>query len=282
MQQSRAELVASLEQLAKDIRLDVVKALYQTGGYHLGPSFSIVETLLALYYYKMRVDPQNPKWADRDVLILSKGHGSAGLYSVLARKGYFPREELWTMKTFGSRLQGHPDMLRTPGVELTTGSLGNGLSAGQGYALAARMDDRPTRVYVIIGDGEADEGLIWEASMSIPKFKLDNLCCILDYNKFQSSGASTGCIMPTLSPIADKWRAFGWNVLEARGHDIGCLMDALDEAEKYEGKPTFIIADTVKGKGLSFTEGDNRWHIGTLTEAEYHQALRELGAEAAQ
>lgn len=280
--QSRAELVASLEQLAKAIRLDVVKALYNTGGYHLGPSFSIVEMLCALYFYKMRVDPQNPKWPDRDVLILSKGHGSAGLYATLAHRGYFPREWLWTMKTFGSRLQGHPDMLRTPGVELTTGSLGHGLPAAQGYALAARMDGRPTRVYAIIGDGEADEGLIWEASMSIPKFKLDNLVCILDYNKFQSSGPSTGFIMPSLAPLADKWRAFGWNVLEVAGHDIGALMDVLDEAEKFKGKPTFIIADTVKGKGLSFTEGNNRWHVGTLTTEEYHQALRELGAEAAQ
>ena len=280
--QSRQERVASLEKLAKTIRLDVVKALYQTGGYHLGPSFSIVEMLCALYFYKLRVDPQHPDWPDRDRLVLSKGHGSAALYAALAHRGFFPREELWTMKTFGSRLQGHPDMLRTPGVELTTGSLGHGLSAGQGMALAARMDGRPTRVYVIVGDGECDEGLVWEASMSIPKFKLDNLVCILDYNKFQSSGASTGFIMPTLAPIPDKWRAFGWHVIEINGHDIGAIMDALDEAETVKGKPTFIVADTVKGQGLSFTAGNNRWHIGTLTEEEYHQALRELGEEAAQ
>ncbi|MHB1417154.1 MAG: transketolase [Chloroflexota bacterium] len=280
--QSRQELVASLEKMAKTIRLDVVKALYNTGGYHLGPSFSAVEMLSVLYFHKMHVDPAHPDWPDRDRLVLSKGHGSAALYASLAHRGFFPMDELWTMKTFGSRLQGHPDMLRTPGVELTTGSLGNGLPAAQGMALAARMDGRPTRVYVIIGDGESDEGLIWEASMSAAKFKLDNLVCFLDYNKFQSSGPSSGFVMPSLEPVADKWRAFGWHVMEIDGHDINQIIDALDEAEKVKGKPTFIISHTVKGKGLSFTEGNNRWHIGILTTEEYQQALRELGAEAGQ
>lgn len=280
--QSRQELVASLEKLSKTMRRDVVKALWNTGGYHLGPSFSIIEILSVLYFHKMRVDPANPKWPDRDRLVLSKGHGSAGLYAALAHRGFFPIEELWTMKTFGSRLQGHPDMLRTPGVELTTGSLGHGLPAAQGMALATRMDGRPTRVYCIIGDGEANEGLIWEASMSIPKFKLDNLVCILDYNKFQSSGPSSGFIMPTLEPVGAKWSAFGWHVIEINGHDIGQIIDALDEAETVKGKPTFIVAHTVKGQGLSFTAGNNRWHIGTLTEDEYHQAMRELGEEVTQ
>lgn len=280
--ESRQELVASLEKLAKTIRLDVVKGSWATSSYHIGPSFSIVEMLCVLYFHKMRVDPANPKWPDRDRLILSKGHGSAGLYATLARRGFFPVEELMTMKTFGSRLQGHPDMLRTPGVELTTGSLGHGLPAGQGMALAAKMDGRPTRVYCIIGDGESNEGLIWEASMSIPKFKLDNFVGILDYNKFQSSGPSSGMIMPSFEPVADKWRAFGWHVIEINGHDVNQIIDAFDEAETVKGKPTFIVANTVKGQGLSFTAGNNRWHVGTLTEEEYHQALRELGEEAAQ
>ncbi len=278
--QSRKELVSSLEKLARTMRRDVIQALWQTGGYHLGPSFSIMEMLAVLYFHKMRVDPANPKWEDRDRLVLSKGHGSAGLYAALAHRGFFPIEELWSMKTFGSRLQGHPDMLRTPGVELTTGSLGNGLSAAQGMAIGLRMDGRPSRVYCIIGDGESNEGLIWEAAMSIPKFKLDNLVCILDYNKFQSSGPSCGQIMPTLEPVADKWRAFNWHVIDIDGHDIGQLLDAFDEAEKTKGKPTFIIANTIKGAGCSFTAANNRWHVGTLTEDEYNLAMRELCEEA--
>jgi transketolase len=279
--QSRQELVASLEKMAKTIRLDAVKALYKTGGYHLGPSFSIVEMLSVLYFPKMRVDPAQPNWPDRDRLVLSKGHGSAGLYATLAHRGFFDVEELNTMKTLGSRLQGHPDMLRTPGVELTTGSLGHGLPAAQGMALATKMDGRPTRVYCIIGDGEADEGIIWEATMSIPKFKLDNLVCIMDYNKFQSSGPSAGFVMPTLEPIIDKFKAFNWHTIEIDGHDCNQIIDALNEAETVKEKPAFILAHTIKGQGLSFTAGNNRWHIGTLTEDEYHQALRELGEEAA-
>jgi transketolase len=279
--QSRQELVASLEKMAKTIRLDAVKALYKTGGYHLGPSFSIVEMLSVLYFHKMRVDPAQPNWPDRDRLVLSKGHGSAGLYATLAHRGFFDVEELNTMKTLGSRLQGHPDMLRTPGVELTTGSLGHGLPAAQGMALATKMDGRPTRVYCIIGDGEADEGIIWEATMSIPKFKLDNLVCIMDYNKFQSSGPSAGFVMPTLEPIIDKFKAFNWHTIEIDGHDCNQIIDALNEAETVKEKPAFILAHTIKGQGLSFTAGNNRWHIGTLTEDEYHQALRELGEEAA-
>ncbi|HEX2988391.1 MAG TPA: thiamine pyrophosphate-dependent enzyme, partial [Chloroflexota bacterium] len=177
------------------------------------------------------------------------------------------------------RLQGHCDMLKTPGIELTTGSLGHGLPAGEGMALAARMDGRPTRVHVIIGDGESDEGLLWEAALSVPKFNLDNLVCILDRNQFQSSGP-TSRIMPSLEPVADKWRAFGWHVIEIDGHDFNQILDALDKAETIKGKPTFILAHTVKGKGLSFTEANNRWHVGVLTDEEYRQAIKELSAEA--
>ncbi len=278
--QSRQELVRSLEETARAVRRDVVRGLYNTGGYHLGPSFSIVELLCSLYFHKMRVDPQRPNWPDRDRLVLSKGHGSAALYATLAHRGFFPREELLKMKTFGSCLQGHCDMLRTPGIELTTGSLGHGLAAGQGMALAARMDGRPTRVHVIIGDGESDEGLIWETAMSAPKFKLDNLVCILDRNKFQSSDA-TSFVMPNLEPVADKWRAFNWHVIEIDGHDYGAILDALEEAETVKGRPTFILAHTVKGQGLSFTAGDNRWHMATFTDAEYEQAMRELAEEVA-
>ena len=277
--ESRKELVTSLERKALDIRRDVVEALHSTGGYHLGASFSIVELLCALYFHKLRVDPARPDWPDRDRLVLSKGHGSAALYATLAHRGFFPVEELMTMKTFGSRLQGHCDMLKTPGIELTTGSLGHGLPAGQGMALAARMDGRPSRVYVIIGDGESDEGLVWEAALSAPKFKLDNLVCILDRNEFQSSGP-TSQIMPSLEPVADKWRAFGWHVIEIDGHDFNQILGALDQAETVKGKPTFILAHTVKGKGISFTEANNRWHVGVLTDEEYRQAVKELSGEA--
>ncbi len=277
--QSRQDLVKSLQERARAIRRDVVRGLYNTQSYHLGASFSIVELLSSLYFHKLRVDPQRPDWPDRDRLILSKGHGSAALYATLAHRGFFPREELLKMKTFGSCLQGHCDMLRTPGIELTTGSLGHGLAAGQGMALAARMDGRPTRVYVIIGDGESDEGLIWETSMSAPKFKLDNLVCILDRNKFQSSDA-TSFVMPNLEPVADKWRAFNWHVIEIDGHDCNAILDALEEAEGVKGQPTFIVAHTVKGQGLSFTAGDNRWHIVPFTDEEYQQAMRELGEGA--
>jgi len=277
--ESRKELVTSLERKALDIRRDVVEALHSTGGYHLGASLSIVELLCTLYFHKLRVDPARPDWPDRDRLVLSKGHGSAALYATLAHRGFFPVEELMTMKTFGSRLQGHCDMLKTPGIELTTGSLGHGLPAGQGMALAARMDGRPSRVYVIIGDGESDEGLVWEAALSAPKFKLDNLVCILDRNEFQSSGP-TSQIMPSLEPVADKWRAFGWHVIEIDGHDFSQILGALDQAETVKGKPTFILAHTVKGKGISFTEANNRWHVGVLTDEEYRQAVRELSGEA--
>ncbi len=278
--EARQELVPRLAQAARAIRQDVIENSYKTSSYHYGPSMSIVEMLCVLYFHKMRVDPARPDWPDRDRLVLSKGHGSAGLYAVLARKGFFPREELETMKTFGSRLQGHCDMLRTPGVEFTTGSLGHGLAIAQGMALALRIDGRPSRVYCIIGDGESDEGLIWETSMSAAKFQLDNLVCILDRNGFQSCG-STSFQMPALEPVADKWRAFGWNVLEIDGHDIAAIADALDEAETVKGKPTFILAKTVKGKGISFMENNNRFHAGTLSESEYHQAMQELSEGAA-
>ena len=277
--EARQDLVPRLTQLARTIRQDVIENSYKTSSYHFGPSMSIVEMLCVLYFHKMRIDPSRPDWPDRDRLVLSKGHGSAGLYAILARRGFFPLAELETMKTHGSRLQGHCDMLRTPGVEFTTGSLGHGLPAAQGMALGLRMDNRPSRVYCIIGDGESDEGLIWEASMSAAKFKLDNLVCILDRNGFQSSGA-TSFQMPSLEPVADKWRAFGWHVLEIDGHDFAAIAGALDEAETIKEKPTLILARTIKGRGISFMENNNRFHAATLNEAEYHQAMQELSEGA--
>jgi transketolase len=266
--------------MARTIRRDVIQYSYKTSSYHYGASLSIVEMLCVLYFNKMRIDPARPDWPDRDRLVLSKGHASAALYATLAHRGFFPVEELETMKTLGSRLQGHCDMLRTPGVEFSTGSLGHGLPAAQGMALALRMDGRPSRVYCIIGDGESDEGLVWEASMSASKFKLDNLVCILDRNGFQSSGA-TSFQMPTLEPVVEKWSAFGWHVIVIDGHDLVAIAGALEEAETVQGKPTLIVARTVKGKGISFMESNNRFHGSPINEEEYHQAMRELSEEAA-
>jgi transketolase len=277
--QSGAREVTRLQHICDEARVDIVETLGKIGSGHPGPSLSIVEILVALYFNELRIDPANPKWEDRDRFVLSKGHGALGLYAVLARRGYFPREELNTFECLGSRLQGHVDCQLTPGVELSTGSLGQGLSVSVGMAIGARMLGKDLRSYCLLGDGETEEGNVWEAAMSAAKFKLDNLLAIVDWNGLQ--GGVTLEVMPSLEPYADKWIAFGWHVMDIPGHDVAALLAAYDEAKRFKGKPSIIIARTVKGKGVSFMEGRPEWHGQKLAGADLEQALREVHARVA-
>lgn len=253
-----------LKILASETRKDILTTLGQSNSGHPGGSLSAVEILVSLYFYKMKHDPKNPKWDGRDRFLLSKGHAAPALYCILARCGYFPSQELGTLRKLNSRLQGHPDPNKLPGVEIPGGPEGIGLSEGIGMALAARMDKKPHTIYVLMGDGEQDEGEVWEAAMSAAKFKLGNLVAIIDMNGLQQEGR-TSEIMPTES-LAEKWKAFGWNVIEVDGHDFGQLIPALDNANR-KAFPTIIIAKTAKGKGVDFMEGNVKYH-GTVPSRE--------------
>lgn len=266
--------VTQLRRLCEEIRYDIVDTLGEVGSGHPGPSLSIVEILTTLYFHEIRVNPSDPKDPTRDRLILSKGHGAVGLYATLARAGFFPREELYTFESLGSRLQGHPDARLTPGVEVSTGSLGQGLSFAVGTALGARMRGQEFRSYCILGDGETQEGNVWEAMMSASKFCLDNLVAIVDWNGLQ--GGVTLEVMPSMEPYAAKWSAFGWNAVEADGNDVGSLLDAYGEARANSGRPTVIIARTTKGKGVSYMEGRPEWHSGKVAGEQLEQAKREI------
>ena len=266
--------VPALEQIAADIRFDIIEVLGKVGAGHPGPSLSPVELLVALYFYEMDVAPKTPKWSDRDRFVLSKGHGAVGLYSVLAKRGFFDREELFTFESLNSRLQGHPDMLLTPGVEMSTGSLGQGVSTAVGMAIGAKLAGQDIRCYAIAGDGELEEGQIWEAAMTSAKYKLDNLVVMVDWNGLQ--GGVTLEVMPSLEPIVPKWEAFGWHVQEIDGHDMGAVVHALDSARATKGKPSVIIARTVKGKGISFMENRPEWHSKKLAGDELAQAYSEV------
>jgi transketolase len=271
---SQANTVRELQRMCELVRSDVIETLGHVGSGHSGPSLSLVEAVVTLYFHEMRLDPTNPQWSERDRFILSKGHGALGYYAILARRGFFDREELFTFESLGSRLQGHPDCRLTPGVELSTGSLGQGLSFAVGVAIAARMQGKDTRAYCLLGDGETQEGNVWEAAMSAAKFKLDNLLAIVDWNGLQ--GGVTLDVMPSMEPYAAKWEAFGWHVIDIPGHDIPTLLDAYAEARRSQGKPTVIIARTIKGKGVSFMEGDPNWHAGVLKGQQLEQARREI------
>jgi transketolase len=249
--------------------------LYRAGSGHLGGSLSATDILVALFFGEMRAQADDPCWIDRDRFILSKGHGAPAYYAILARMGYFPREDLFTLRQFGSILQGHPDSGCTPGVEIPTGSLGQGLSIANGLALAARLNGHGSRVYVLMGDGEVQEGQIWEAAMTASHYKLDNLVGILDRNRLQIDG-HTAEVM-SIEPIFEKWRAFGWHTLEVDGHDIGAIQGAFRACRKAEGVPSMIIAHTVKGKGVSIFEGQKKYHGVAPSAEEYQQALQELG-----
>jgi transketolase len=266
------EKVAELEKIAKKLRYDIVLMIGAGKPGHLGGSCSIAEIVAALYFYKMRHDPKNPKWPDRDRLLLSKGHAALTQYAALAECGYFPKEKLSTLKELGTILQGHPEMLRVPGIEANTGSLGQGLSISCGIALAGKLDKKDYHVYCVVGDGEIAEGQIWEASMAAAYYKLDNLTAILDKNEVQATGPIVERY--DTNPHPEKWRAFGWHVIEVDGHDIRQVVDALDKVDEVKGKPVMIIANTVKGKGVPFAEGKADFHHGIMTEEQYQTARK--------
>lgn len=267
-------LIDSLKSKSKFIRQHIIKMLTIAGSGHPGGSLSAVEILTALYFHKLRHNPKDPKWADRDRFLLSKGHACPVWYAVLAEAGYFPVKTLWTFRKFGSILQGHPDMKRTPGVEMSSGSLGQGLSIANGIALAGRIDNKTYRVYILIGDGEVQEGQVWEAAMAASHYKIDNLTAILDYNGYQIDGSIEKVMSPL--PLADKWRAFNWAVKEIDGHNLKEIISAYDWAETVKEKPAIIIARTVKGKGVSFMENKHEWHGKTPSSQQAEQALKEL------
>lgn len=266
--------IKSLEERAKIIRRYVIKMLAKAGSGHPGGSLSAVDLLVVLFYNKMRHNPQQPKWQDRDRFILSKGHGCPALYAILADMGYFSVDKLETLRQFGSILQGHPCMKTTPGIEISSGSLGQGLSVGLGIALAAKLDKKDYRTYVMLGDGEIEEGQIWEAAMAASHYKAENLCAILDQNELQIDGFIHDVM--SSHPIPAKWRSFGWHVIEINGHNYKAIIYAYNEAEKIKGRPTIIVAKTVKGKGVSFMENQVDWHGKAPTKEEAEKALTEL------
>ena len=242
---------------------------------HPGGSLSSVEILTALYFDEMNIDPTNPKMEDRDRFVLSKGHAAPVLYATLAHKGYFDKEELSGLRKMGRMLQGHPDMKGTPGVEMSTGSLGQGFSVACGMAMASKLDNAPWRVYALLGDGECQEGIVWEAAMSAAHYKLDNMTAFLDYNGLQIDG-NTDDVM-SLGSIVDKFKAFGWNVIEIDGHDFDQIFASLDMAKSTIGKPTMIVAKTIKGRGVSFMENQAGWHGNAPNDEHLRIALDELG-----
>lgn len=272
--------IAELENLCRTVRSDIVTMVHRAGSGHPGGSLSAVELMVGLYFGgQMCVDPQNPEWEGRDRFLLSKGHVAPVLYSVLARKGFFPVEELWTLRRLGSSLQGHPHRGSTPGLDCSSGSLGQGLSIANGLALGFKKQGRSNRVYCLLGDGELQEGQVWEAIMTSAQHKLDNLCAIADYNHVQLDGAVEE--IKALGDLCAKWHDFGWNVLEVDGHDMNAVLRAYEMARAFRGKPTVLIANTVKGKGVSFMEGDCNWHGNAPNAQQLEQALAEINEKEA-
>ncbi len=267
--------VEELSGRAREMRRMIIEMLAASKSGHPGGSLSAVEIVSTLYFAAMNIDPADPHKPDRDRFVLSKGHAAPVLYAALAEKGFFPREELLTLRKTGSQLQGHPDMKKTPGVDMSTGSLGQGISAAVGMALAGKLDKKDYRVYALLGDGECEEGMVWEAAMAASHYKLDNLTAFLDYNGLQIDGPVQEVMNPT--PLAEKWQAFGWEVIKIDGHDFGAIWGALEMAGETKGKPTMIIARTVKGKGVSFMENQVGWHGNAPNAEQAAQALAELG-----
>ena len=271
----REQLIQDLELKAKLFRREILEMTFLAGSGHPGGSMSAIDIITVLYYYIMRVDPSNPQWEDRDRFILSKGHVCPALYTVLAEKGFFPKEALWTLRKPGSILQGHPDMRITPGVDMSTGSLGQGLSVACGMALAARLDNKEFSTYCMMGDGEIQEGNIWEGALFAAHYNLDNLIAILDKNKLQIAGFTEDII--ALDPLIAKWEAFGWDVIELfDGNDIDQIIRAFDSVKSLTGKPKIIIANTIKGKGVSFMEDQPEYHGRALSASEMDRARKEL------
>lgn len=269
------QTVRDLEAMARQLRVEILKMLNTAKSGHTGGSLSAIDALTVLYFHTMRHDPSNPAWEDRDKFVLSKGHAAPALYACLAQAGYFPMEDLKNLRRLGSHLQGHPDMNKTPGVDVCTGSLGQGLSQAVGLALAARLAGRSSRTYCLLGDGEVQEGQIWEAAMAAPHYQLDNLCVIIDQNGLQIDGEVAKVM--NVGPLGPKFLAFNWHVLEVDGHDLEAIAQALENAEQTKGQPTAIIARTVKGKGVPFFEHKASYHGVPPSDSELSQALEHLG-----
>lgn len=266
--------VEALENKCKEIRKDILMMLNKSKSGHAGGSLSSVEIMAALYFYKMKNNPQNPQWSERDYFILSKGHVCPTLYAVMAHAGYFDRDELSTLRAFGSRLQGHPHMLKLPGLETSSGSLGQGLSISNGIALALKMDKKPNRVYCLMGDGELQEGQVWEAAMTAAHYGLDNVCAIVDYNNLEIDGYVEDVM--GIHPLDEKWKSFNWHVHECDGNDIQSLIKAFNHAAQLKRHPSVIIAHTTKGRGVSFMEDVDLWHGKVPDANQLDQALSQL------
>ncbi len=268
---------AKLAEVALNVRRDIITEVYSAGAGHPGGSLGIADILSYLYFEEMNVDPKNPKNPDRDRFVMSKGHCAPALYGILAEKGFFPKEDLKGFRNIDSYLEGHPDMKGVPGVDMSTGSLGQGICAANGMALAGKLDGKNYRVYAILGDGELEEGQVWEAAMFAPHYKLDNVTIFVDFNGLQIDGDITKVMNPT--PIDKKFEAFGWNVVTCDAHDFDSIEAAVSAAKACKGKPTAVIAKSIKGKGVSFMENEAGWHGKAPNEEEYKQAMKDLGAE---
>jgi transketolase len=271
---SETDEIKYLENISQKLRIDALETIFGANSWHLGSCFSVAEILSVLYFHELNINPQNPGWADRDRFIMSKGHASAIWYAALAERGFFPKEELATYRRLGSKLQGHPDMKKVKGLDMTTGSLGNGLGLGAGMAIAAKMDGRDYRVYVLLGDGEIDEGAVWEAAMFASHNRLDNLTVIIDCNRFQIDGPTKTVL--NLEPLDRKWADFGFATSVIDGHNIGEIMAVFEKAKGNRKAPTCIIANTIKGKGVSFLADTRQSHWMKLNAEQYELALREL------
>lgn len=268
-----------LKTIARDLRVWCLKMIHKAASGHPGGSLSLAEIVTAFYFKLLKHDPKNPLWKERDRFVLSKGHGVPALYAAMAMSGYFPEEQLMTLRSLGSPLQGHPDRARLPGIEASTGSLGQGLSIAQGMALGLRLDKIDSMVYCVMGDGEIQEGQVWEAAMSIPMHKLDHVCALVDWNKGQIDGQVKDVM--NIEPIGDKFAAFGWNVLAVDGHSFPALIEAVEKAKANAkaktGKPTLIVCDTLKGKGVKFMEdGQNAWHGSAPNQEQTDKAIAEI------
>lgn len=268
--------ITELREIANRVRLHVLKSVYHAKAGHIGGPLSAVELLVSLYFHTLRIDPKDPTWEARDRFILSKGHATIALYAVMAERGFFPVEELSSFDEIGSRMQAHPDMTATPGIDMSSGSLGQGLSTGIGIALGARILKKDFRTYVMIGDGESQEGQIWEAAFIASRYMLDNVTVILDYNKVQQYGWQYPVRLLPIDHPSTKFRAFGWHAMEIDGHDFEAIINALEETKAVKEQPTMIIANTVKGKGVSFMEDRYQWHARAPTDDELASAIKEL------
>ncbi|MEE8331291.1 MAG: transketolase [Acidimicrobiia bacterium] len=283
---TQADQVYAIDELtdvARRARIHILSAVANAKGGHVGGPYSAIDTLTALYFRTMNIRPEEPAWPDRDRFVLSKGHSSIALYTIMALRGYFPEAELHTFDAIDSRLQGHPDMTVLPGIDMSSGSLGLGFAGALGIALGAKAQGLPFHTYVMLGDGECNEGIVWEGAHVANRYALDNLTAIIDHNRLQQFGWRGETAAERITPyagdqLADRWRAFGWNVMEMDGHDMTSIVDTLSAAREAKGDPVAVVAHTVKGKGVSYMEGDYSWHSRVPTSEEFEQAMRELDA----